>query len=68
MNWEVFVGVGGGGGGHVSWGMGEDCSRWSSMAVGGDAGEAKAASSEGQRRRVLSISAGASHTVALLCE
>lgn len=31
-------------------------------------GDAKASSSGGQRRRVLSISAGASHTVALLCK
>lgn len=28
----------------------------------------KAVSSEGQRRRVLAVSAGASHTVALLCK
>jgi hypothetical protein len=31
-------------------------------------GDAKASSSGGQRRRVLSVSAGASHTVALLCK
>lgn len=31
-------------------------------------GDAKASSSGGQRRRVLAVSAGASHTVALLCK